>query len=86
VQISSADFDEPDLRVGNAGLELVAGRQLIGVELEDSGIDVDRCEFALIVRREPGKQFGLVNRVATSGDFLFAVAALCRGSRNESSM
>jgi hypothetical protein len=46
VQLTDADFDEPDLWVGNASLQLAAGQQLIRIELEDAEIGIARGVLA----------------------------------------
>src|ERR1039457_3741753 len=79
MQVARADPDEPDLSLGNAGAQLVACRQFVDINLIGPAFDIDGRKLALVLGLELGQDVILVDRVATPGELIFAVAAFGSG-------
>src|SRR5262249_4598132 len=73
-----ADAHHPDLGARNPLEQLVARFQLIGIEGELPRLNVDGGKLAFVGRLELGTDCFFVDGVATTNEFLFAIAALDR--------
>src|SRR5262249_46371940 len=78
MHVARADPDQPDLSTGNASSQLVTRLQFILIDLIRAALDVDGCEFPLVLGRQVGTVLHFINLIATSGKLLFVVAALGR--------
>src|SRR5437879_10937711 len=79
MDVARAHPHHPNLRLGKASAQPVACLQLIRVDYVHPAVDVDGGKFALVVNREVGTDFVLINGVAAPGKLFLAVTALGRG-------
>jgi hypothetical protein len=74
--MTRTDTDDPNLRIGITGFEAIASRYFTRINLEGSGFNIDRHNFAMVAFFDLRPYLSLIDCVATLGKFFFAVAGL----------
>src|SRR6185312_2997540 len=73
MKIARTDAHQPNLRFRQSLVQLIAGRQFIGIDFVSATLDIDRHDFPLVRTREMRLNLARIDFVAAASEFLFAV-------------